>query len=89
MWAYVFVFSSNIMQFRSSNYEFEKAANTDSSKTYPNSVYYKKVALQSLEIASSINFVMLFGFWFYYLPNANSVYLNSQLQEAFGDNIYV
>ena len=29
VWAYFFVFWSNIMQYRSSNYEVEKAANTD------------------------------------------------------------
>jgi len=79
VWAYFFVFSSNLMQFRSSNYEVEKAANTDASKTYPNSVYYKQYALQSLEVATSINVVLFFGFWFYYFPSADAVYTSSQL----------
>lgn len=79
VWSYFFVFTSNIMQFRSSNYEVEKAANTDVTKLYPNSIYYKQLALQSLEVSTSINVVLFTGFWFYYFPNGNSVYTDSQL----------
>ena len=37
-------------------------------------------------MATSINVVLFLGFWFYYFPNSNSVYANSQLEEAFGAN---
>ena len=42
-----------------------------------------------MEVASALNAVILFGFWFYYFPNSSAVYDSSQLQEAFGNNTYV
>lgn len=80
VWAYSFVFISNLMQYRSSNYEVEKAASGSTSSTPDKkSIYFKQIALQSLEIASSINAVILLGFWFYYFPNSTAVYESSQL----------
>ena len=41
---------------------------------YPFSTWYKKEALQSLEIAHAINFVVFIGYWIYVFPNTQQMY---------------
>ena len=85
-WSYLLTFYTNLMQWKSANYEVEKkeAKTTDPSKKYPNSMWYKAFALTTLEIASALNFVNLIGFWFFVFPNSASAYDTAQLNEALG-----
>ena len=91
VWAYIITFVSNLYQFRSANYEveIENAKNSNNNKSFPDSLYYKFIALSTLEVAAALNLVNMVGFWFYVLPNSSTAYDHGQLEEAFGNNFLV
>lgn len=51
-------------------------------------VYYKREALQSLEIANSLNFVTFAGYWIYVFPRTYDLYKASSVDETYGDNVW-
>ena len=81
-------FVSNLMQYKSSNYEVEKAESkiTNPTKSYPNSIWYKAFALITLEMSNALNFVNMIGFLFYVFPNSTEAYAHETLEEAFGNS---
>lgn len=58
---------------------------TDISK-FPWIAYYDREALQSLEIAHAINFVVLLGYYIYVFPVSWYSWRDSTFDEVYGDN---
>jgi len=66
-WGIVVSFTSLLLQFKAANYEIEKKKSSNKNG-FPFSIYYKKMALQSLEIAVSINFSVFVAYWTFIFP---------------------
>lgn len=61
----------------------KKAFNKDK---YKESVFYKRLALQTLEIGLAMNTVMALGYFIYVFPKQYFQYKASVADDAFGDN---
>lgn len=81
-WGITVSLASLVYQFKSANYEMQKQKALDKT-LWPYSIWYKKAALQSLEIAHAINISVAFGFFFFIFPNTG--YANSPISTAFQD----
>lgn len=89
-WSLISTFSTMLLQYKAANYEIEKLQSfkRGSNKKFPYSVYYKREALQSLEVAVCINFIVFIAYWFWVFPTAYEQYKLSTLDETYGENWY-
>lgn len=84
-WGLITGFFSLLFQYKAANYEVAKAASADKSK-FPDSASFKRMGLQSLEIAMGINFVVCAGYWIFFFPQVEAQYSNSSFKDGMGEN---
>jgi hypothetical protein len=92
LWGLIATFFTMLFQYKSSNYEVEKATAESQglyvAVYYPYSTWYKRIALRFLEASLSLNFITLLAFYVFIIPNTGVDFYKSSLDEAFGSNIY-
>lgn len=84
MWSIAATFATMLMQFKAATYEQEKIKSTEQDK-FQYSVYYKREALQSLEITHAINFVTFIGYYVYVFPQTWKMWQQSVVDQTYGE----
>ena len=69
LWGILAAFITMLFQYKSCNYELRKNGTVNGATIYAHGVFYKKLALQSLELAVAINAVIFWGYVGFILPH--------------------
>ena len=86
LWGILAAFVTMLFQYKSCNYELRKNSTPNGATIYAHGVLYKKLALQSLELAVALNAVIFWGFAGFILPNTEEAFRESSFDEAFGSS---
>ena len=84
-WGNVMTFLSLLFQFKTANYEIAKKLATNKSD-FQYSLYYKKIALQTLQLSVAINFIVIAAYWAFIFSETETQFRAGSSDQAFGDN---